>query len=128
MKPEVYLRNKCFRGVHSYLIGGAAEGLRVIQLLPDQHHLSNFMSLITSSLSTQTHSPAVLGVKRLERETVYFLSDQRTHVVPIGYQAEWINGKFVNLPLVMKRKRQLAWNRKSFVNLWITISAKPLII
>ncbi len=99
MKPEVYLRNKGLRGVHSYLIGGAAEGLRVIQFLPDQHYLSNFMSLITSSLSTQTHSPTVLGVKRLERETVYFLSDQRTHVVPIGYQAEWINGKFVNLPI-----------------------------
>jgi hypothetical protein len=41
----------------------------------------------------------VLGVKRLERETVYFLSDQRTHVVPIGYQAEWINGNFVNFPI-----------------------------
>ena len=70
-------------GGQSYLTGGAAAGLRVIQLLPDQHHLSNFMSLITSSLNIQTHSPTVLGVKRLERETVYFLSVQRTHVVPI---------------------------------------------
>jgi hypothetical protein len=65
------------------LTGGAAAGLRVIELLPDQHHLSNVMSLIASSLNTQTHSPTVEAVKRLERETVYFLSDQRTHVVPI---------------------------------------------
>jgi hypothetical protein len=60
-----------------------AAGLRVIQLLPDQHHLSNVMSLITSSLNTQTHSSTVVGVKRLERETVYILFVQRTHVVPI---------------------------------------------
>jgi hypothetical protein len=115
-------------GGQSYLTGVAAEGLRVIQLLPDQHHLSNIMSLITSSLNTQTHSPTVVGVKRLARETVYFLSDQRTHVVPIGYQAEWINGNFVNPLLGMKRKRQLPWSRKSFVILWIFIPAKPLII
>jgi hypothetical protein len=51
MKPEVYLQNKGLRGGQSYLTGGAAECLRVIQLLPDQHHLSNFMSLITSSLN-----------------------------------------------------------------------------
>ena len=99
MKPEGYQPNKGLWGGLSYLTGGSAAGLRVIQLLPDQHHLSNFMSLITSSLNIQTHSPTVLGVKRLERETVYFLSDQRTHVVPIGYQAEWINGNFVNLPI-----------------------------
>ena len=65
------------------MTGGAAEDLWVIQLLPDQHHLSNVMSMITSSFNTLTHSPTVLGVKRLERETVYFLSVQRTHVVPI---------------------------------------------
>jgi hypothetical protein len=70
-------------GGQSYLTGGAAQGLRVIELLPDQHHLSNVMSLITSSLSTQTHFPTVVGVKRLLGETVYFLSVQRTHVVPI---------------------------------------------
>jgi hypothetical protein len=80
----------------------------VIQLLPDQHHLSNFMSLITSSLNTQTHSPTVVGVKRLERETVYFLSDQRTHVVPIGYQAEWINGSFVNFPIGHELKKAIS--------------------
>jgi len=56
MKPEVYLPNKGFWVGQSYLTGGAVEGLRVIQLLPSQHHLSNFMSMITSSLNTQTHS------------------------------------------------------------------------
>jgi hypothetical protein len=98
------------------LTGGAAECLRVIQLLPDQHHLSNFMSLITSSLNTQTHSPTVLGVKRLERETVYFLSDQRTHVVPIGYQAEWINGNFVNLPIGHEAQKATSLEPEKFCN------------
>jgi hypothetical protein len=70
------------------LTGGTAEGLRVIELLPDQHHLSNVMSLITSSLNTQTHLATVVGVKRLEGETLYCLSNQRTHIVSINYQVE----------------------------------------
>ena len=103
-------------GGQSYLTGGAAKGLRVIQLLPDQHHLSNVMSLITSSLNTQTHSPTVVGVKRLERETVYFLSNQCTHVVPIGYQAEWINGNFVNLPIGHEAQRATGWKSEKICN------------
>ena len=57
------------------------------------------MSLITSSMHNRNHCPTVVGVKRLERETVYFLSNRCTHVVPVGYQAECINGEFVNFPI-----------------------------
>jgi hypothetical protein len=57
------------------------------------------MSLITSSMHNRNHCPTVVGVKRLERETVYFLSNRCTHVVPVGYQAECINGDFVNFPI-----------------------------
>ena len=67
------------------------------------------MSLITSSLNNQIHSPTVVGVKRLERETVYFLSNQRIHVVPIGYQAEWINGNFINLPIEHEAQKATGW-------------------
>ena len=87
MKQGVTCQTKVFGG-QSCLTGGPAEGLRVIELLPDQHHLSNVMSLNTSSLITQTHSATVVVVKRLEGETLYCLSNQRTHIVSINYQVE----------------------------------------
>jgi hypothetical protein len=62
---------------------------------------------IAMSFIAKAECPNVVGVKRRENETVYFLSDNSIHVVPVGFQAECVNGKYLNFPVPPEFPRSL---------------------
>jgi hypothetical protein len=60
------------------------------------------------SFIAKAECPSVVGVKRRENGTEYFLSDKTIHIVPIGFQAECVNGKYENFPVPPAFPKSLA--------------------